>query len=162
YLAVSWYDARNDAANASVQFYAAVSTNGGTSFLANVAVITGTTNAAAAVSPNGLGNSTSLAYHAGVFFPAWADNSTTMQGQTGKPTDVFAAKVRVSPSNLTFGTPASVMTASGLMLTGAAVATFTDGDAGAYMATIYWGDGTPASMGTVSLAGSTYTVTGSH
>src|SRR5262249_39230687 len=79
-LAVSWYDARNDSANTNVQTFVTVSTNGGQSFLANVAMGSGTTNAPAAVSPNGLGNSTSLTFHGGVFFPAWADNSTTAGG----------------------------------------------------------------------------------
>jgi hypothetical protein len=164
-LAVSWYDARNDPANTSVQTFATVSTNGGQGFLANVVVGTGTTNAAAAVSPNGLGNSTSLAFHGGVFFPAWADNSTTTAGSTGKPTDVFAARVRVV-TNLTFGSPRTVANSGGLGVTSVTVATFTDSEGtrpvGQYTATISWGDSKPGEPGTITLAGSTYTVTGSH
>jgi plastocyanin len=50
-------------------------------------------------------------------------------------------------------------------LTGVSVATFTDGDgslpAGDFSATIDWGDGT-SSVGSVSLSGATYTVSGTH
>ena len=47
-----------------------------------------------------------------------------------------------------------------------AVGTFTDVNPGAtvndFRAVIYWGDGTPASVGTVSLAGGIFSVAGSH
>ena len=44
-VAVSWYDARNDPANTKTQFFAALSNNGGASFLPNVQVGEGTSNA---------------------------------------------------------------------------------------------------------------------
>lgn len=86
-LAVSWHDCRNDSgagpgttngvANDDAQFYATFSTTFGASFLPNVKVSAGTSNAAAAANGIDYGDYTGLAFHAGRAFPIWADNSNS-------------------------------------------------------------------------------------
>ncbi|HZI44672.1 MAG TPA: sialidase family protein, partial [Ilumatobacter sp.] len=77
HVAVSWYDARNDAAgNDDVQYFMAFSTNGGATWSDNFQISNGTSNAAAAGSFN-LGDYTGLAYEDGVIHMVWADNSNS-------------------------------------------------------------------------------------
>lgn len=87
-LAVSWHDCRNDTgvvgpdstngtANDDAQFFATFSTTFGASFLPNVKVSAGTSNAAAAANGIDYGDYTGLAFHAGRAFPIWADNSNS-------------------------------------------------------------------------------------
>jgi hypothetical protein len=63
-------------------------------------------------------------------------------------------------------TAVQVSLGTGLSANNITVATFTDaagpGPLTDYAVTINWGDGTPTNAGTISLAGSTFTVTGSH
>jgi hypothetical protein len=95
YVAVSWYDSRNDVgstypqdppepgnrkaiANNDTQFFASMSIDGGQSFLSNVPVSEGTSDECAADCGDDdidYGDYTGLAFHDGYFFPAWADNS---------------------------------------------------------------------------------------
>jgi hypothetical protein len=82
-VAVSWYDARNDAAdNDDVQYFAAFSTDGGASWSSNVQVSDGTSNGAAAGDFN-LGDYTGLAFEDGIIHTTWSDNSNS----TGDNTD---------------------------------------------------------------------------
>lgn len=87
-IGVSWHDCRNDAgnhmsgdtngiANDDAQFFATFSTDGGASFLTNIQVSTGTSNAAVAGNKIGYGDYTGLAFCGGVAYPAWADNSNS-------------------------------------------------------------------------------------
>ena len=68
--------------------------------------------------------------------------------------------------SLTSGSSTPVTATAGSLVSGAPLVTFTDGTsplpANEYAATIDWGDGTPLSGGTISLSGTTFTVTGSH
>jgi len=88
YVAVSFYDARNDLGqggegdtnglpNDDAQYWATVSRDGGASFAANVRVSEGTSNAQ--VSENGVqyGDYLGMAFHGGEIHPAWADNSNS-------------------------------------------------------------------------------------
>ena len=92
HVAVSWYDARNDPGfgpgdrdglpNDDVEVFAAVSTDGGVTFSPNVQVSNGPSSAAIAGHNGGndFGDYMGLAYYNDVFYPAWADNSTTLAG----------------------------------------------------------------------------------
>jgi hypothetical protein len=109
YVAVSWYDARNDPGfgpgdrdgqpNDDVEVYAAVSTNGGVSFSPNIQVQSHPSEAAIANHNNGndFGDYTGLAFYNGVFFPAWADNSVGLAGNPDPNNfDIAVARVGVN------------------------------------------------------------------
>jgi hypothetical protein len=87
-VAVSWYDARNDLGqggagdtdgvpNDDVQIWATDSTDGGATFVPNFRVSEGTSSAVAAGSYFDYGDYTHAAFDAGVFYPAWSDNSNS-------------------------------------------------------------------------------------
>jgi hypothetical protein len=108
-LAVAWYDTRNDPgfgpgdrdhkANTDAELFATVSTDGGLTYLPNVQVASGPSNALLIEqSPFGEGNDfgdyTGLAYSHGVFYPGWSDNSTTLAGNPNLPLmDIAVARV---------------------------------------------------------------------
>ncbi|HYU57477.1 MAG TPA: hypothetical protein VEO00_05450 [Actinomycetota bacterium] len=106
-LAVGWHDARNDAgnhgpgdtngvANDDAQFWGAVSGPGGTSFGANFQISVGTSNDNDANSGVDYGDYIGLDANAGVFWPAWADNSNSTGDNpngTLNQFDVYTAKV---------------------------------------------------------------------
>jgi hypothetical protein len=96
-LAIAWYDTRNDAGrNTNVQVFASVSTDGGLTFLPNVQVSSGSSNAIRNndTMGNDFGDYLGVAYSHGVFYPAWADNSSTLAGNPNRPNfDVATAKV---------------------------------------------------------------------
>jgi hypothetical protein len=102
-IAVSWYDARNDPVSlANVQFFTALSADGGATFSKNVQVSTGTSNATAANDPNDFGDYTGLTFNAGVYYPMWGDNSATLSGNPSPPElDQATAKVTISTSGQT-------------------------------------------------------------
>ena len=101
-VAVSWYDCRADTAyNRKTQFYAAVSSDGGETFSANILLEPGQSDRSL-VSPE-LGcqswdywDYSGLAYHGGYFYPAWADNSNATGGNPDGTLqmDIYVAKVR--------------------------------------------------------------------
>jgi hypothetical protein len=109
-IAVSWYDARNDAgsgssgstnsiANDDAQLYATVSTDGGVSFQPNVRVSTGTSNAGTASNGIDYGDYTGLDFYNGHFYPVWADNSnSTGDNPNGSLSrfDIYTANVSVT------------------------------------------------------------------
>jgi hypothetical protein len=78
-VAVGWYDCRSDSSNQKVQYYAAVSRNGGLSFGQNFALTPGQSNANLLDSHNqeDFLDYTALAYVGGVLYAAWADNANT-------------------------------------------------------------------------------------
>jgi Bacterial Ig-like domain len=105
HVAVSWYDARNDPgfgpgdrdghANDDVEFYAAVSIDGGVTFSPNVQV-QGSPSEAAIAGQN-FGGYTGLAFFNDAFYPVWADNSTTLNGNPDPNTfDIATARVSVA------------------------------------------------------------------
>ena len=86
--------------------------------------------------------------------------------------DAGGASASASSSTFSVADPAVVATGvafnavARVTLSGQVVATFTD-PAGAeavtdYRATINWGDGTASSTGSITISGSTFTVSGSH
>lgn len=119
FVAVSWYDSRNDdglggpgdrepGANNDAQLLASVSADGGLTFLPNVQVSLGTSDEDASEPPGGgfadldYGDYAGLAYEAGSFYPAWADNSnSTGDNPNGATTmDVYTARVLPEPDHL--------------------------------------------------------------
>lgn len=105
-LAAAWYDARNDPGsgpgdrdrrpNTDVEVFATVSTDGGQSFLPNVQVASGPSNAVlnGDTGGNDFGDYLGLGYSHNVFYPGWADNSTTLTGNPNRPNfDVAVARV---------------------------------------------------------------------
>jgi hypothetical protein len=74
---LSWNDARNDPADAKTDIYASDSTNGGTSFAANVKVTTAVSDESAANpfadSGNQYGDYEGMAAYGGIAHPIWTD-----------------------------------------------------------------------------------------
>ncbi len=102
YIAVSFYDCRNSVSNNTIEFWAAVSTNGGVSFLPNVKVSAGVSSALAVESLNNgfdYGDYSGLTFFGGVFYPCWADNSnSTGDNPDGAMNffDIYTARVTVN------------------------------------------------------------------
>ncbi len=112
-LAVAWYDCRNDPGsgpgdtdgtpNDDVEVFATASLDGGATFLPNVQVAAGPSNAVTS-NPNlsnDFGDYIGLAFDAGTFFPAWADNSKTLVGNPDPPNFDIA----IAPVTVTTGPP---------------------------------------------------------
>ena len=116
YVAVSWHDARNaGSGNNTAELFASVSVDGGTNFLANRRVSTGTSNEANANPPDpccadlDYGDYTGLDYFGGSFYPVWADNSNSTNNNpdgTGHQFDIYTARV-------TFGAGSQDLTVTG-------------------------------------------------
>ena len=171
-VAVSWYDARNDPNGTGVQFFAAVSNNGGTSFLAGSSISDGTSNAATIPGGsfealNQFGDYTTTTFVNGVFYPIWTDNSPALVGNPNVPQmDVATQRVvveQVSRAPLVI-TVQTLPLVEGMPFSGT-VATFTDANPkyvpSDFTATIDWGDGTTTD-GTVGEQAGSFIVTGSH
>jgi hypothetical protein len=111
FLAVSWYDARNDLGtggpadtdgipNDDVQIWATFSTDGGATFVPNFQVSEGTSNSSVEVTGSGFnfGDYTHAAFESGSFYPAWSDNSNSTGDNpdgTLHKLDLYTAKVTV-------------------------------------------------------------------
>ena len=102
-IAVSFYDCRNSVSNNTVELWATASTDGGQTFLPNFKVSAGSSSArVTAIANNGFdfGDYAGLAFHAGTFYPCWADNSNSTgdnpAGAGGK-FDMYTARVTVMP-----------------------------------------------------------------
>jgi hypothetical protein len=102
-IAISWYDARGDSANERVEYYAALSTNGGTTFEANVKVSSGMSYAqhdqaqAALASDFDFGEYSAIVAdkNTSSFHCAWADNSDSV-GSNGVATfEIYTARLDV-------------------------------------------------------------------
>src|SRR6185503_4600940 len=99
-VAVSWYDARNDAAgNDDVQYFAAFSKDGGATWSDNLKVSDGTSNAAAAGSFN-LGDYTGLTFEDGYIHMVWTDNSNSTNDNPGPAgrTDIYYDRIALADS----------------------------------------------------------------
>jgi len=118
-IAVSWYDCRNSAGNNTAQIFATVSDTSGVSFLPNVAVSGGTSNAnAAAVGSFDFGDYAGLSFQNGAFFASWGDNSNSTGDNpdgTLNQLDVYTARVAycmiTCPGNITQSTDPGQCTA---------------------------------------------------
>jgi len=102
-IAVSFYDCRNSVSNNTVELWATASTDGGQTFLPNFKVSAGSSSSlVTAIANNGFdfGDYAGLAFHAGTFYPCWADNSNSTgdnpAGAGGK-FDMYTARVTVMP-----------------------------------------------------------------
>jgi hypothetical protein len=133
-LAVTWHDCRNDAVagasgdtdgimNDDAQLYGTISTDGGATFLPNVRISAGTSNAADADNSVALGDFTGLDFYAGAFYPAWADNSnSTGDNPAGALTtlDVYTARVTAAAAAAAAPTTAAAPIFSNLAIAGSA------------------------------------------
>jgi hypothetical protein len=83
--------------NDDAQFWGAFSTNGGTSFMPNVQISAGTSNASDSGNGIDYGDYTGLSFFGGVAHPTWADNSnstgTNPDGALHQ-LDIYTAAVR--------------------------------------------------------------------
>jgi Neuraminidase (sialidase) len=111
FVAVSWYDARNDLGtrgpadtdgipNDDVQIWATFSTDGGATFVPNFQASEGTSNSSIEVTGSGFnfGDYTHAAFESGSFYPAWSDNSNSTGDNpdgTLQKLDLHTAKVTV-------------------------------------------------------------------
>ena len=85
-VAVSWYDCRADTNNVKTRFYAAVSLDGGEHFSKNIQLEAGQSDATMTWPPDyDYFDYTGLAYHGGILYPAWADNSNVPSGNPDFP-----------------------------------------------------------------------------
>ena len=182
-VGVSWYDARNDPNDATTQFFAATSINGGQSFSPNVSVGLGSSDATNSNlndygQQNQYGDYTDLAFAGGILYPVWADNSTQLSGNPDPPQFELAearpAVAQVADLPLT-AKPLDISAEvkdEGSEFT-ANLATFTDPDPNAqlsnYTVTIDWGDPDPntgaadTTTGTITAnGGGLFTVSGTH
>lgn len=106
FIAVSFYDCRNSPNNNTTEFWAAVSTNGGTSFLPNVKVSTGVSSALVSAVQGtqfDYGDYSGLTFFGGVLYPCWADNSnSTGDNPDGANNyfDMYTARVTVNTPTL--------------------------------------------------------------
>jgi hypothetical protein len=102
-VAVAWYDCRNaGSANVNAQIFASVSTDGGNTFLPNVQVSAGTSNAPDAHAGIDYGDFFTMEFRNNVFYPIWADNSnSTGDNPNGAlhALDIYTAKVTFSPTS---------------------------------------------------------------
>jgi Ca2+-binding RTX toxin-like protein len=145
FVGLSFHDARNDAglggpgdvdgvANSNAQLFAAVSVDGGLTFLPNVQVSAGTSDEDGSEPPGpccadlDYGDFAGLTFQDGVLHPAWADNSNST-GDNPNGTlmnmDVYTAAVIVGDGNppvFTFVPPDIVTTSCGALDIGAATA----------------------------------------
>jgi hypothetical protein len=131
YVAVAWYDTRDDSTNKQTQFYAAVSTDGLT-FPMNVKASSLPSMEPAPPDGNAFGDYEGVDFVNGVIHPVWTDNSL--------PTGGFDTTYHITTTTI----PVTVLP-SGIR-TSRVVAQFTsDGvssPSGSYQAVINWGDGT--------------------
>jgi hypothetical protein len=109
FLAITWHDCRNDSgvgagdtnviANDDAQLWGTFSTNGGLSFLPNVQISAGTSNAVAAASNVDYGDYRSSDFVGGSLFAVWADNSnSTGDNPNGTLSrfDIYTAQVTLN------------------------------------------------------------------
>jgi hypothetical protein len=188
-IAVSWLDARNDTTgsgpgdtdgkpNTDVEEYTAISTDGGTTWLApNVKLATGPSNAITDTGPHGgdngggdFGDYTGITFFDNQFYSAWPDNS---KGLAGNPTP-HNFNIAVAPVAVVGGPAATgFLQATGIPISApagksftTAVGTFTGNTLSAtdanYPSSIDWGDGQFSQGTVVPLASGGFQVTGTH
>ena len=95
YVAVGWYDARNDVDNEDVEYFAAYSKDGGETWSDNIKVSDGASNGGCAPAGN-LGLVTGLEFDNGTIHLAWADNSNSTGDNpdgTRHSTDIYYDRI---------------------------------------------------------------------
>jgi hypothetical protein len=100
-VAVTWLDCRNSPANNTVQTFGTVSFDGGVTFLSNIQISNGTSNASPAGSGIDLGDYDKMDFTNGVFYRTWADNSNILSDNpngTLHQLNTYTAKVTVGAS----------------------------------------------------------------
>ena len=109
FLAVAWYDCRNDKGdhgsgdtngvpNDDITIYSSVSKDGGATFLPNRRISRGVSNDDQAHNGIDYGDYEGLAFQSGSFFYVWADNSNSTGDNpdgTLNELDIYTARVRV-------------------------------------------------------------------
>ena len=123
-ITLAWMDCRNSAGNNTAQNWGTISTDFGATFLPNVQISTGTSNAATAANGVDYGDYNGLTAHGGFFHPIWADNSGTLPGYVGSPAfDLGTARVTINfgPNTPTspLATPSSICSGDSLLVVGA-------------------------------------------
>jgi hypothetical protein len=172
-VAVTWLDARNDNGSGpddtdgksddDVEEYGTVSVDGGASFLPNVKIARGPSNAIKATGVVGpddsgfdFGSYTGLAFFDNTLYPAWPDNSPALANNPDPSSfDIATANVTVvggpQPAGALIPSAATITASEGQSFSGG-VATFTGGTLAPtpanYLASIDWGDG-HVSSGTI-------------
>ena len=150
-MAVTWYDAQNNAMNSQAQIYGTISTNGGVTFQLDRLIAQRLSNvvgrpAMPASNSFQFGDYTGLDFNAGSFFAVWADNGNSTNNNpdgAGKSLDLYTAKVNV------VNRPA----APALGVIGVASRTL-PGQAATFTAHVTGGDGTPTGSVTFEVNGS--------
>ena len=109
-VAITWYDARNSSTNTRAQIFGTVSDTGGSSFLSNVLISLGTSDAALAGTFN-FGDYDKMDFAGGKFWRTWADNSNSTgdnpDGTLGNP-DMYTAMVTFTSDAQNVPEPASI------------------------------------------------------
>jgi hypothetical protein len=97
-VAVTWYDTRNSgAANKTAQVFGSVSLDGGATWLSNVQISAGTSDATLDGSGDNYGDYDTMDFSNGVFYRAWGDNSdVTWDNPNGAGNDLNIYTARVS------------------------------------------------------------------
>jgi hypothetical protein len=175
-VGVAWYDTRNDPDNVKAQFFAAVSTEGGTNFSTNFQVSPGSSDATnPALSglgqQNQFGDYAGLAFSQNTLYPLWSDNSPDLEGNPDQPqfeqatSQIGVANVADQPITANPRDISADVQDEGEEFT-ADLAEFSDPDPGAkaelYTATIDWGDKTDPATATVKEDGGKFVVSGKH
>lgn len=95
HVAIVWYDARNSPGNNTVQVFGSISIDGGLSFLANVLIAPGFSDASLQSNPNEFGDFLGISSYNDVFHPVWADNSNSTGDNPDGTTnfDIYTATV---------------------------------------------------------------------
>ena len=115
-VGIGWYDARNDSSNIKTQLFTAVSTDGGQTFSANVAISPGASDATnsgldASGQHTQYGDYSGLAFAGGILYPVWSDNSSELFGNPNlpqfdlaeaRPAVAQVADLPLSPNRWTF------------------------------------------------------------
>ncbi len=101
-IALTWYDARNSAANNTAQYFGAFSSDGRATFMQNFQISAGTSdqaNSVPALKKTDYGDYTGNAFVNGRLVPAWADNSNSTGDNPDGATelDVYASVVVAPP-----------------------------------------------------------------
>jgi Ca2+-binding RTX toxin-like protein len=115
-LIVTWYDARNDPVNdEDVQYWGAISEDGGATFTPNFQISEGTSSALTSLDPFGFefGDYSWVSFTHGLALPVWSDNSDSAGNNpdgSGSGLDIYTARIEV---NLCDGEQATIVGTDG-------------------------------------------------
>jgi Ca2+-binding RTX toxin-like protein len=114
-LIVTWYDARGDTVNnQDVQYWGAISEDGGATFTPNFQISEGTSNGDVGFDPDfEFGDYSWVDFSHGLALPVWADNSNSTGNNPdgfGSGLDIYTSRIEV---NLCDGTQATIVGTNG-------------------------------------------------